>query len=134
MGVSDGDTLTVRAEGKPQAKIRLYGIDAPESKQDFGRRAKEHLSGLAYGEIVDIVPLHVDRYCRTVAVIRMGQININEEMLAAGLAWVYPKHCKSKFCTRWRELEDEARGQRMGLWIQPDPIPPWEWRAQHRKK
>lgn len=130
VGVSDGDTITVRAEGKPQAKIRLYGIDAPESKQDFGRRAKEHLASLVAGEIVDVDVRSTDRNGRLVAVIRMGQININEEMLAAGLAWVYPKYCKSKFCTRWRELEDEARGQRMGLWSQPAPIPPWEWRKK----
>lgn len=134
VGVSDGDTITVRAEGKPQAKIRLYGIDAPESKQDFGRRAKEHLASLVAGEIVDVDVRSTDRNGRLVAVIRMGQININEEMLAAGLAWVYPKYCKSRFCKDWQDIEEQARTQQLGIWSHADPVEPWVWRKQRRKK
>lgn len=50
IGISDGDTLTVLDEAKVQTKIRLHGIDAPESSQDFGTRAKESLSGKVFGQ------------------------------------------------------------------------------------
>lgn len=130
VGVSDGDTITVRAEGQPKARIRLYGIDAPESKQDFGRRAKEHLSGLVFGEVVEIEDMGADRYGRTVAVVRVGAVNANEEMLKAGMAWVVTKNCRNKICVRWRELETQAQAKRIGLWSQPEPVAPWVWRKK----
>ena len=134
VGVSDGDTITVRADGQSKTRIRLYGIDAPESKQDFGRRAKEHLSGLVFGEVVEIEDMGADRYGRTVAVVRVGDINANEEMLKAGMAWVFTKNCRNKICVRWRDLEAQTRAQRVGLWSQPEPVAPWMWREQRRKK
>lgn len=134
VGVSDGDTITVRAAGQPKARIRLYGIDAPEKGQDFGGRAKEHLSGLVYGETVDIEKMDTDRYGRTVAVVRVGAVNANEEMLKAGMAWVFTKRCRNKICAGWKDLETQARDMRAGLWSQPEPVAPWDWRAARRKK
>lgn len=132
MGVSDGDTITVRAEGQPKTRIRLYGIDAPESGQDFGRRAKEYLAGLVYGEIVDIEQLDLDRYGRSVAIVRIGKVNANEEMLKAGYAWVFTKYCRNKVCVGWKELEQQAKDERRGLWSHKNPVAPWEWRKQKK--
>ena len=54
VGVSDGDTITVLDADKRQRKIRLEGIDAPESNQDFGSRAKQSLSDLVFGKTVAV--------------------------------------------------------------------------------
>ena len=49
--VSDGDTITVLTQNKESIKVRLYGIDAPETKQDFGKASKQYLSSLIAGRI-----------------------------------------------------------------------------------
>lgn len=112
----------------------MYGIDAPEKGQDFGRRAKEYLSGLVFGEGVEIEEMGADRYGRTVAVVRVGAVNANEEMLKAGMAWVFTKRCRNKVCVGWKDLEIQARERRAGLWSQPEPVAPWDWRKQKKAK
>jgi endonuclease YncB( thermonuclease family) len=66
VGVSDGDSITVMHEGMAE-KIRLYGIDCPEKKQDVGSRAKQFTSVMVYRQVVDVEPVTQDRYGRTVA-------------------------------------------------------------------
>jgi micrococcal nuclease len=88
VGVTDGDTLTVLTAGKKQVKIRLHGIDAPETGQDYGQRAKQAASELAFGKEVTIRPVDTDRYERTVAeVILPDGKSLNREMVAQGAAW-----------------------------------------------
>ncbi len=66
VGVSDGDTITVLRDKKPQ-KIRLYGIDCPEKRQPFANKAKQFTSELVLGKSVEVEPVATDRYGRTVA-------------------------------------------------------------------
>ena len=66
VGVSDGDTMTVLCD-RTQVRIRLYGIDCPETGQDFGFRAKQFTAELAFGQVVKVVPRDRDRYGRIVA-------------------------------------------------------------------
>ena len=89
IGVSDGDTLTVLS-GSTQTRIRLHGIDAPETGQDYGSRAKQVASDLAFGKIVTVQPVDKDRYGRTVAeVILPDGRSLNREMVGQGAAWWY---------------------------------------------
>jgi endonuclease YncB( thermonuclease family) len=67
VGISDGDTLTVLTAEEGQVTLRLYGIDAPETGQSFGSRAKQTASALAFGKVVTVRPRDTDRYGRTVA-------------------------------------------------------------------
>jgi micrococcal nuclease len=126
--ISDGDTITVLTSDKQQVRIRLYGIDAPEMGQDFGRRAKDFASSMVGNKMVDVEVLDTDRYGRTVAVILVDGKNLNEELIRAGLAWVYPQYCKATFCREWYRLEEAARKAKIGLWSHPDAVPPWEYR------
>lgn len=133
VGVSDGDTVTVLTENKRQVKVRLYGIDCPESKQAFGTRAKQFTSRLVFKRWVNVNAVDKDRYGRTVGVIttRDGVV-LNQELVANGLAWVYKAHCKGSVCKRWKRVEKSARMNRVGLWSDPNAVPPWEFRKAKR--
>jgi len=127
VGITDGDTLTVLKADRTQVKIRLAGIDAPETGQDFGSRAKQAASEMAFGKDVTIRPTDMDRYGRTVAeVILPDGASLNREMVARGMSWWYSRYAPSD--RELAALEAEARAAHCGLWSQPTPIPPWDWR------
>jgi len=129
VGVSDGDTITV-LEGTTQVKVRLNGIDCPEKRQAFGSRAKQATSEMAFGKTVTVRPLSRDRYGRTVAdvVLPDGRL-LGRELVAAGLAWHYTKYSKDEALAR---AERAAREARRGIWSEPRPVAPWEFRASSR--
>jgi micrococcal nuclease len=131
VGVSDGDTITV-LHGRQPEKIRLWGIDCPEKGQDFGTRAKQATSALVFGKVVEVEPMTVDRYGRTVAFVRVGNTLVNEELIRRGLAWVFTRYCDRPICQEWKLLEEEAQKARRGLWSMPNPVAPWEFRRQGR--
>ena len=126
VAVSDGDTISVMHGGKPE-KIRLHGIDSPESGQPFGNRAKEFSSSLSFGQQVAVRVKDMDRYGRTVAevVLPDGRI-LNHEMVSAGFAWWYQQYAPEN--KELRDLEKLAREAKVGLWADPNPIAPWEFR------
>jgi micrococcal nuclease len=134
VGVTDGDTITVLQEKNP-IKVRLYGIDCPEKRQAFGTRAKQFTSDLVFGKMVDVETVDVDRYKRTVGIVRLpdGTV-VNQEIIRAGYAWVYARYCKKSICLEWKRLEGEAATGRLGLWKDENPVPPWEWRSEQRNK
>lgn len=132
IGISDGDTITV-LDGQAQKKIRLYGIDCPESRQDFGTRARQFTSDLVFNKPVRVAGQGTDRYGRVVGLVYTGAICVNEEILRAGLAWVYDEYCQIPLCAAWKNLEERAREQGAGLWRHPDPVPPWEFRRNSRE-
>ena len=75
-----------------QIKIRLYGIDSPESGQPHGRKAKQNMSALVFGQNVEIESIDQDRYSRSVARVSVGGLNVCVEQLRAGYAWVFPRY------------------------------------------
>ena len=131
--VTDGDSLTVlTAEGK-FASVRLYGIDCPEFRQAGGPEATALTNDLAFLKEVKITVIDVDQYGRSVALVHLpdGRI-LNQELVAAGHAWVYTNYCKESFCTGWKLLEQKARAEKKGLWAKPNPKAPWNWRKENR--
>lgn len=129
VGVSDGDTISVMRSGRAE-KVRLLGIDAPEKKQAFGNRAKQYASELAFGKIVTVNVFDRDRYGRSVGeVILPDGRSLNRELVRAGFAWWYRAYSRDKTLGA---LEAEARAQRRGLWRDPKPLPPWEFRKAQR--
>lgn len=129
IGISDGDTLTVLVDQQP-LKVRLADIDAPEKKQAFGTRAKQTLSDLIYDKTVTLTVLDTDRYGRSVAQVDIDGQNTNQQMVSAGMAWCYRKYLRDQGCIA---LETTAREARSGLWTDPHPVPPWEWRKAQRR-
>jgi micrococcal nuclease len=132
IGIADGDTITVLRD-KQQVRIRFYGIDCPEGGQAFSKKAKQFTSDKVFGKVVEVEPVDVDRYGRTVALVAVFRRLVNEELVNAGFAWVYTRYCDRPICERWKVLEQEAREANRGLWADPNPIPPWEFRKKERK-
>ena len=125
MAVKDGDTIEVLKEGKA-VTIRLAEIDCPEKAQPFGNKAKKFTSELCFGRTVKVLPQDIDRYGRTVAkVILPSGRSLNQELVKAGLAWQYTKYSHDEYL---KHLEKEARENGRGLWRDPHPIAPWEWK------
>ncbi len=132
VGVTDGDTITVLDSSNRQYKIRFAGIDAPEKNQPFGQRAKEHLSELVFNRQVIVETEKEDRYGRTVGKVLVSGRDTNLAMVVAGYAWHYKKYQAEQSPDDrllYDSAEQEARAARRGLWEDPDPIPPSEWRA-----
>ena len=129
--MADGDTIRVLLGGT-QVKIRLYGIDTPERRQAFGNRAKQFTSGQVFGKTVKAVPMDADRCGRTVALVQSldDTVTLNEALVKQGYAWVYGKYCKADFCPEWLDQERTAQASNRGLWTDPDPIPPWQYRKR----
>jgi endonuclease YncB( thermonuclease family) len=89
VGVSDGDTLTVLTAARDEVRVRLAEIDAPESGQPYGARAKQALSDLTYGRQVRVAVVDIDRYDRVVGRVHAGSRDVNAEMVRQGAAWVF---------------------------------------------
>ena len=131
--ITDGDTLVVLDAGNTQHKIRLSGIDAPESNQPFGKRSKEALSALVAGQRVEVDWHKRDRYDRIVGkVIAQGK-DVNLAQVRLGMAWWYRKYANEQTLVDqglYAAAEAKARVSGVGLWGEKEPIAPWEWRKR----
>ena len=127
VGVHDGDTITALTPGNVQLKVRLVEIDAPEIKQPFGQQSKQALSALVFGKDVEIRVTGKDRYGRTLARVFVDGTDVNLAMVKAGMAWRFDKYSKD---AAFQRAEEEAQRARRGLWAEPAPVAPWEWRKQ----
>lgn len=132
VGISDGDTLTVLTDQKQQIKVRLYGVDCPETKQAYGTRARQFTSDKVFGKRVRVEVADTDRYGRTVGIVTApGGSVLNSDLLAGGMGWLYTAYCKKPFCRDWKKLEEGARIAHKGLWADT-AVPPWEFRKADR--
>jgi endonuclease YncB( thermonuclease family) len=127
--VADGDTLTVLVN-KTQIRVRLDGIDAPESKQAFGNRSRQSLAELCAGKSADVGERGKDRYGRTIGRVTCAGMDANTEQVRRGMAWVYARYVAVN--SPMYELEAYARLRQIGLWADAHPVAPWEWRAERR--
>jgi endonuclease YncB( thermonuclease family) len=135
VGVADGDTITVLDSTKTQHKIRLAGIDAPEKAQPFGQVSKKHLSNLVFNKDVTLDCGKTDKYRREVCVVMVNGKDANQAQVASGMAWWYRQYQKEQTAQQIAEYdaaEVKARSDKVGLWSDAEPVPPWEWR--HRKR
>ena len=132
IGIKDGDTFEVLYDGQPE-RVRLAEIDCPEKSQPFGKNARQYASDLCFGKTVTVSSNGKrDRYGRVVGtVVTADGTNINEALVKAGLAWHYKDYSDSKVLS---ETEEQARMEKIGLWSDNNPTPPWEWRKSKRKK
>ena len=128
MGVSDGDTIDVLTSANRKVRLRLSGVDCPETGQPFGANAKKFVSERVGGRMVRVVETDRDRYGRIVAEVYDGTpMTLNVALVEAGLAWHYKQYAADR--TDIAAAEQRARTQLRGLWGGSHrPVPPWNWR------
>ena len=128
VSVLDGDTVDVLHNGKAE-RIRLNGIDCPEKRQAYGQKAKQAASALVFGKAVTLHTFEKDKYGRTIGdVLLPDGTNVNQELVKEGWCWWYRKYAPGN--TELEQLEKDAREGKKGLWVDPQPVPPWEWRKR----
>jgi endonuclease YncB( thermonuclease family) len=140
VAVTDGDTIKVLDSTNTQHKVRLTGIDAPEKGQPFGNASRERLASMVAGKEVFVESEKNDRYGRVLGKVWVQPsdcptcgktLDANHAQLLAGMAWWYRYYAKEQSPEdrgRYESAEDEARKRKWGLWVDPNPINPYDWR------
>lgn len=133
VGVADGDTITVLDANNIQHKIRLEGIDAPETAQAFGQKSKQSLSQMVQSKQVTVVYQKKDKYGRTLGKVFHNGTDVCLEQINLGMAWHYKKYASDQpkeDRETYAQAELAARTKTIGIWKDKNPTPPWEFRIQ----
>ena len=130
VAIQDGDTIDVLVNRQP-VRVRLAQIDAPEKRQAFGTRSRQALAELVFRQSVRVAETGRDRYGRVIGTVYLGNVDVNAQMVREGMAWVYRQYAKDRGLY---ELERQAQASRRGLWVDPEPVPPWEYRRDKRER
>lgn len=131
--VSDGDSIQITTSEQTQLKVRLYGIDAPETPkvnhrtgqvnkpgQPYGEESWKALRNKVMGKQVKLDILDIDKYRRMVGMVWLNDRNINLEMIREGHAEAFIEYLKPPYRTQFLEIEKEARTSKRGVWSIPD--------------
>jgi micrococcal nuclease len=131
IGVKDGDTVVVLDAENTQTTLRLAEVDCPEKAQAFGTRAKQFTSDAVYLKQVKYEVTDTDRYGRSIAKIYYDDNKyLSAEIIKNGFGWQYKQYSTSKLLAR---LEQEARQNKRGLWVDPNPVYPSDFRKSKRQ-
>lgn len=132
VAIADGDTLTARCEVQGEVQtivVRLSQIDAPEKRQPWGERSRQHLAASCFKKSATVREETRDRYRRMVARVECEGVDANAEQVRAGMAWVFDRYVTDRSLY---VLQAEAQEARRGLWHDAYPVPPWQWRLSKR--
>ena len=124
--VIDGDTIEVLYNDE-RLRIRFFGIDAPELKQEFGVQAKEALSKILNSKMVEISYKNKDIYGRIVGVVKLKNTDINKLLVAKGFAWA-----DTYYTSVYVNEQIKAQKNKLGLWQGKNPIEPYKWRKNNK--
>ena len=125
IGIADGDTVHVMLASGQRIRVRLFGMDAPESHQPLGADAKAALAAICQGAWVSLYPHGQDRHSRLVARLFVGSTDVGLEMIRQGWAWVLTERLRWWTRFRYQQAFREARLFRRGIhraWFKP-PAP-----------
>ena len=132
VAITDGDTFKLLTKDSILIKVRLANIDCPEKKQPYSFLAKQFVADAIFNKTVTINVLKKDKYRRYISNVVYGDsLSLCHELVRNGLAWHYVKYSKDPIL---RNLEEEARAGKVGLWQDVNAIAPWEWRDQKKNK
>jgi endonuclease YncB( thermonuclease family) len=134
--ISDGDTIKIRLADGSIKSIRVAGIDAPEVCQPYWRVSRDFLSQtLGRGKGVSIYPYKTDKYGREVANVYVRGKDVGLDSVKSGFAWhtrKYTHEQPAEVRTQYEQAEREAQARRAGLWADPQPKAPWDYRGEKR--
>ncbi|EAH8795953.1 thermonuclease family protein, partial [Campylobacter coli] len=124
--VIDGDTIEISTNNKT-SKIRFFGIDAPELKQNFGKKSKAALEKILKDKEVYIFSKNKDNYGRIVAIVKLKDVDINQFLVSQGYVWA-----DTYYTNAYIKEQEKAQKNKLGLWKDDNPIEPYKWRKQNR--
>ena len=127
--VQDGDTLTL-VNWQHTYRIRLADIDAPELGQPRSKDSRASLFHMCALKRATAETAGEDRFGRTLARVTCAGVDANAEQVRRGWAWVFIRYAPKN--SPLYSVEAEARAEKRGLWADPEPVPPWEWRRAQR--
>lgn len=132
VGISDGDTITVLTDQKQQIKVRLYGVDCPETKQAYGTRARQFTSDKVFGKRVRVEVADTDHYGRTVGIVTApGGSVLNSDLLAVAWRGFIRRIAKSRSAGTGRSSK-KGPGSHTRACGRDAAVPPWEFRKAGR--
>ncbi|SDB51881.1 Endonuclease YncB, thermonuclease family [Flavobacteriaceae bacterium MAR_2010_188] len=132
VGIMDGDTFKMLTKDSTLVRVRLANIDCPENKQPYSKKAKEFTANALFGKEVTISSQKTDRYKRYISdVVYNDSLSLTHQLLKAGLAWHFIRYSND---STLQKVEDLARINHLGLWKDTNPIAPWEWRKNKKRK
>jgi micrococcal nuclease len=126
VAVHDGDTISIRTSSST-VRVRLYGIDCPEYQQPFSARARQFTSRMVFSREVTVRGEGTDKYDRLLGRVFVDGVELNEALVRNGLAWHYEIRVNDRALA---DAERHARAAKVGIWSQPNPVPPWRWRRE----
>jgi endonuclease YncB( thermonuclease family) len=129
IAIKDGDTVIVLDTLSHQTTLRLAEVDCPEKSQPFGTKSKQFTSDQIYLKTIKYIVTDTDRYGRSIAMIYYDTDNkyLSAEIIKAGMGWHYKRYSTSK---ELANFEIKARKEKIGLWVDNNPIEPSEWRKK----
>ena len=130
--VVDGNTLVVDHGGQ-RHRVRLSGIDTPERDQPWGDSATREMRRLVAGRDVSVDWYKKDRWGRLIGNVYVGGEDAGLLLVERGMAWHYKRYAieqKASERVAYATAERGAQAAKRGLWSDPKPIPPWEWRRR----
>ena len=133
--VCDGDSIWVKTWDGRRVKLRLLGIDAPETEQAFGGMSQIILARMIEGRRIDVAAVDRDIYGRYVSALLCDGEDVCLRMIERGAAWPYFHYFNRMprdVAQRYRHAFELARRDRIGLWQEENPEAPWNWRKRHR--
>lgn len=127
--VYDGDTVKLQdADG--EFKLRIKDIDAPERNQAYGKKARRAVMKLCKGKDVLVTAqlTGMDKYQRYLGRMQCNHLDVSLFLAEQGLAWFDTKYSSDIAILHAQKI---AQQNRVGLWQEPNPMPPWVWRKLH---
>jgi len=131
MRIVDGETIVVMHDGVPET-VRLFGIDCPDDGQPYADEARNYTTILVLNRSVDVQPVGKDTGGKTVARVYKEGKDVSQLLLEAGLAWWSRKDAPSD--QKLKEIEQQARAAQRRMWVQPNPVAPWDYRQEQARK
>lgn len=131
--VVDGDTLDVVSHEKKELfRVRMWGIDAPESGQEYGAESSRLLASKALGKLVRVQVRSTDIYGRLIGEVYSGNEYINVSLLESGCAWYYERYAPRDI--QLSEAQRKAQKCKNGIWATDSPLAPWLYRKINRTR
>jgi endonuclease YncB( thermonuclease family) len=124
----DGDTFVLKDSAGKSHTIRLHGVDTREKNQPHGRNATKFLKKRIAGEQVGVETHGKGYHGRTIGTVYVDGVNVNTELVCVGHGWWYKRYALTAL--ELTSCEKSARADKLGLWADADPVPPWEWRRR----